>query len=36
MGISTRTYAMHKAVANWVIEAMGYIPMEKMARAWSE
>lgn len=29
------TYAMHKAVSNKVIEAMGYISMANIARAWS-
>ena len=31
-----RTYGMHKALANWVIEAMGYMPMESMVRARSQ
>ena len=31
-----RTYEMHKAVSNWVIETMGYLSMSKMVRVWSE
>ena len=31
-----RTYGMHKALANWVIEAMGYTSMESMVRARSQ
>jgi hypothetical protein len=31
-----KTYAMHKAVPNWVIEMMGYAPMSKMMQAWSK
>ena len=30
-----RTYAMHRALANWVIEEMGYVSMESMVRARS-
>lgn len=30
-----RTYAMHKALANGVIQAMGYISMASIAQAWS-
>lgn len=31
-----RTYAMHEAMANWVIEKMGYVSMENMVRARSQ
>jgi RNA-directed DNA polymerase len=31
-----RSYGMHKALANWVIEAMGYTSMESMVRARSQ
>ena len=31
-----RTYGMHKAISNGVIEAMGYIPMKKIVEARSQ
>ena len=30
-----RSYAVHRALRNWIIEEMGYVPMESMVRARS-